>query len=197
MSSRFTAAEVALADIGLSGFAHRGLDVAVGGLGLGFTAKAALAHAAVDTLLVVEALAPVIEWHEAGLLPLGAELTVDPRCRFALGDFFAMLEQQPPRLDPDRPERKFDAVLLDIDHAPGDVLDPAHTRFYTPEGLQRLAGTLKRGGVFALWSNDPPEQGFLSVMQTIFSGVEAREVRFGALHAEAVAANTIYLGTRP
>ncbi|MFN3461139.1 MAG: spermidine synthase, partial [Oceanibaculum sp.] len=91
MSSRFTAAELAMADIGLSRLSHRGLDVAVGGLGLGYTAKAALAHETVASLLVVEALAPVIEWHEAGLLPLGTELSADPRCRFALGDFFALL----------------------------------------------------------------------------------------------------------
>lgn len=196
MSSRFTAAELALADIGLSGFSRGGLDVAVGGLGLGYTAQAALAHDTVAALLVVEALAPVIEWHQSGLLPLGAALSGDPRCRFVLGDFFAMLEQEPPRLDPERPDRLFDAVLLDIDHAPDKVLDPAHARFYTPDGLRRLAGLLKPDGVFALWSNDPPDADFLAVMRAVFTGVEAREIRFGAAGNEMVAANTIYLGAR-
>ena len=62
----------------------------VGGLGLGYTARAALENAAVRSLIVVDALAEVIEWHEQGLLPLGKELTGDPRCRLVHGDFFAM-----------------------------------------------------------------------------------------------------------
>ena len=66
------------------------LDVVVGGLGLGYTAQAVLENPGVRSLVVVDALAEVIEWHEQGLLPLGKQLTDDPRCRLVHGDFFAM-----------------------------------------------------------------------------------------------------------
>ena len=90
MSSQFTAAEIELARLGLAALGRRDLDVVVGGLGLGYTARAVLENPDVRSLIVVDALAEVIEWHEQGLLPLGSELTADPRCRLVNGDFFAM-----------------------------------------------------------------------------------------------------------
>src|SRR5690606_3580366 len=63
MSSLFTVAEIALADLGLAAVDGEALDVAVGGLGLGYTAQAALADPRVRSLHVIEALAPVIGWH--------------------------------------------------------------------------------------------------------------------------------------
>ena len=69
MSSLFTDAEVALARLGLDGLAGPDLDVVVAGLGLGYTANAALEHTKVGSLIVIDALAEVIEWHERGLLP--------------------------------------------------------------------------------------------------------------------------------
>ena len=90
MSSQFTAAEIELARLGLAALGRGDLDVVVGGLGLGYTARAVLENPDVRSLIVVDALAEVIEWHEQGLLPLGSELTADPRCRLVNGDFFAM-----------------------------------------------------------------------------------------------------------
>src|SRR5882724_10838233 len=90
MSSQFTTAEIELARLGLAALARTDLDVVVGGLGLGYTAQAALQNSNVRSLIVIDALAEVIEWHEQGLLPLGKQLTADPRCRLVNGDFFAM-----------------------------------------------------------------------------------------------------------
>src|SRR3954451_16072177 len=90
MSSLFTPSEIALARLGLAGLSEPGLDVVVGGLGLGYTAKAVLEHRNVASLIVVEALEAVIDWHAEGLVPLGPELTGDPRCRFVQGNFFAL-----------------------------------------------------------------------------------------------------------
>lgn len=115
MSSLFTVAEIALARLGLAALQRTDLDVAVGGLGLGYTAQAVLEDPRVRSLIVVDALAEVIEWHERGLLPLGEQLTADPRCRLVHGDFFAMSAST---LDPQAPGRRFDAVLVDIDHSP-------------------------------------------------------------------------------
>ena len=71
MSSLFTVAEIELARLALARLPGSGLDVVVGGLGLGFTAQAVLADERVRDLLVVEALEPVIRWHERGLVPVG------------------------------------------------------------------------------------------------------------------------------
>src|SRR6195256_1101982 len=89
MSSLFTASEIALARLGLAELSGADVDVVVAGLGLGYTARAVLEHRKVASLIVVEALDAVIDWHEKGVLPLGPALTVDPRSRFVLGDFFA------------------------------------------------------------------------------------------------------------
>ena len=78
MSSLFHEVEVALAHLGLSELETESWDVVVGGLGLGYTAAAALEHREVTSLLVVDALPAVIEWHEKGLVPLGDKLTGDP-----------------------------------------------------------------------------------------------------------------------
>jgi hypothetical protein len=72
--------------------------------------------------------------------------------------------------DPERPGRRWDAVLLDIDHTPGQLLAGEHADFYTEEGLRRLKQRLKPGGVFALWSNDKPEPEFLERLRGVFGG---------------------------
>ena len=81
MSSLFTVAEVELARLGLAQVVGADLDVVVGGLGLGYTAQAALADPRVHSLIVVEALGEVIGWHQRALLPDTAELASDPRVR--------------------------------------------------------------------------------------------------------------------
>ena len=138
MSSLFHDVEEALANLGLAELADAGpLDVVVGGLGLGYTAVAALEHPAVRSLLVVDGLAAVIGWHHRGLVPLGARLTGDPRCRLVLGDFFAFAAAGAPGFDPAQPGRRFHAVLLDIDHSPQNLLHPRHAAFYSRRGCVR------------------------------------------------------------
>ena len=88
MSSAFTVAEVALADISLALVPGVDLDVVVGGLGLGYTAHAVLRDPRVRSVRVIEALDEVIGWHRRGLLPVSEELTSDPRCTLVEGDFF-------------------------------------------------------------------------------------------------------------
>lgn len=74
MSSQFTASEIALARLALADLKGKRLDVAVGGLGLGYTAQSVLEHDNVGALIVVDALEAVIDWHRQGLVPLGAQL---------------------------------------------------------------------------------------------------------------------------
>ena len=195
MSSAFTVAEVALARLGLAALPQTGLDVVVGGLGLGYTAQAVLENPAVKSLIVVDALAEVIEWHEQGLLPLGKQLASDPRCRLIHGDFFAMSASSG-GFDSHAPRRRFDAVLVDIDHSPRKLLHPRHAALYTPAGLARLAVHLNASGVFALWSNDPPDQAFERVLAGAFASSATHVLGFDNAFGEHNASNTVYVAVK-
>lgn len=192
MSSYFTASEIALAQLGLKQLDREQLDVVVGGLGLGYTAQAVLEHESVSSLLVVDALEAVIDWHQSSLLPLGPGLTSDPRCSFVLGDFFK-LAGDGDGFDAQYPHRRFDAILVDIDHSPDFVLTPENAAFYEPEGLKSLAGHLKPGGVFGLWSNDLPDNGFTSRLASVFESARAEAVTFANPHQNGEFTQTIYL----
>jgi spermidine synthase len=195
MSSLFTVAEIELARLGLAAVARTDLDVVVGGLGLGYTAQAVLENSSVRSLVVVDALAEVIEWHEQGLLPLGKHLTGDPRCRLVNGDFFAM-SHSADGFDALAPRRRFDAVLVDIDHSPRKLLHPRHAALYEPAGLARLAEHLNPGGVFALWSNDPPDDAFNAVLAGAFATSAAHVVTFDDAQGDPGASNTVYVGVK-
>ena len=194
MSSLFTAVEIALADLGLAALGDRdGLEVVVGGLGLGYTAQAALKNERVRSLLVVDALAEVIGWHRDEMVPLGAELNADPRCRYVHGDFFALAAAPETGFDPDQAGRQFDAVLLDIDHTPSHILDPSHAAFYTEEGLTTFARHLKPRGVFAMWSDDPPDKAFLDKLGKVFAGPQAHIVKFPNPLLDKESSSTVYV----
>lgn len=194
MSSLFTVAEVELARHGLAEVSGSDLDVVVGGLGLGHTAATALQDPRMRSLLVVEALDAVIEWHRRDLLPLAADLTADPRTRLVHGDFFELVNSSA-GFNPDVAGQHYDAVLLDIDHSPNNVLDPGHAAFYSLEGLRRLADHLRPGGVFALWSDDPPDDAFTATLGDVFATAEARVVSFANPYG-GEAANTLYVAKR-
>ena len=195
MSSMFHEVEVALADLGLGALGAGEWDVVVGGLGLGYTAVAALAHAAVRSLVVVDALDAVLDWHRRGLVPLGEKLTGDPRCRLIHGDFFALAAADS-GFDPAQPGRRFHAVLLDIDHSPRHLLHPRHQAFYEPAGLRALAGHLHEGGVFALWSDDPPDDAFLSALSADFATAQAHVVTFANPLLDRASASTVYVARK-
>ncbi|MFJ9084256.1 spermidine synthase [Streptomyces sp. NPDC102340] len=192
MSSLFTAAEIELARLGLGVLADTELDVAVGGLGLGYTAAAALDDPRVRSVTVIEALGEVIDWHRRGYVPLGSRLTSDDRCRLVEGDFFARVAEGG-GLDPSEPDRRFHAILLDVDHSPRHVLHPRNAALYRPDGLRALAQLLVPDGVFALWSNDPPDQEFEAAVQEVFSSVRSHVVEFANPLQGGSSTNTVYV----
>ena len=194
MSSLVNASEVALAELGLSELGNGPLEVVVGGLGLGYTAKAALDHAGVESLIVIEFLQPVISWHERGLVPLGETLQQDPRCRLVHDDFFVRALDGTGGFDPDDRERRFDAILLDIDHTPTSLLHERHRRCYSAKGLARLASHLKPGGAFALWSSEAPEALFLDEMSKVFCDVVGHRVEFENPLLNMQDVNAVYVG---
>lgn len=193
MSSLFHVVEVALSKLGLAALATADADVVVGGLGLGYTAVAALEDPTVRSLVVVEALDAVIDWHQRGLVPLGPVLSGDERCRFVLADFFVRAADPERGFDPANPGRKFHAVLLDIDHSPRNLLHASNAAFYERAGLQKLAGHLHPGGVFALWSDDPPDERFLADLRAVFEKAEAEVVRFANPLLDRESESTVYV----
>ena len=197
MSSMFVDAEVALADLGLAAAEGNDLSVVVGGLGLGYTAEAALKHDRVGELLVVDALGSVIQWHQEEKVPLGRVLNDDPRCRFIHGSFFELAVAEDRGFDPSEPGRLFDAILLDIDHSPRALLNESNASFYRPESLTRMARQLRPGGVFAMWSNEPPDEDFLAVLEGLFEEVEGRVVTFFNPFQNRESSNTVYVARQP
>lgn len=193
MTSMFHAVEDAVSDLGLAELQGAECDVIVGGLGLGYTAVTALAHSNVRSLRVIEFLPAVIGWHRRGLVPLGEKLTADPRCQLVEGDFFKLAT------DPAGFEagRRYHAVLLDIDHTPRDYLAEQNAGFYTTAGLQAFAVHLLPGGVFAMWSDDPPDADFLQVLSSAFVSVRAEVVTFPNPLLDRDSAGTVYIARRP
>ena len=192
MSSLFTESERQLAQLGLAPLEGE-LDVVVGGLGLGYTAAEALKNDRVNRLLVIDLFQAVIDWHRACLVPLGNVITKDARCELRQGDFFELART---RLDQSAPDRKFDAVLVDIDHSPEHYLAAENQTFYTDAGLAALRDQLKPNGTFALWSNDPPDKDFTEHLRQIFGSANSHIVEFPNPYTDSTSVNSIYVAQK-
>jgi spermidine synthase len=189
MSSLFIEGERALSNLGLAGL-EGALDVVVGGLGLGYTAAAALENKNVRSLLVIDLFQEVIGWHQNKLVPMGGVLAEDKRCELRQGDFFELARTGFDIFDN---ERKFDAVLLDIDHSPEHYLDEKNKSFYGAEGLESLRKQIKTGGAFALWSNDPSDAEFTKHLKSLFGTAAAYNVEFANPYTNSIAVNSVYV----
>ncbi len=212
MSSLFTDAEIQLARLGLAALEGPDLDIVVGGLGLGYTAAAVLEDPSVGSLMVVEVMEPVIDWHRRGLVPLGKKLVSDPRCTIVHADFFALAAASgggfspaapgaaltPASLQSDAaaPNRLVHAVLLDIDHSPSHWLNPENSAFYRLPALGSLADKLHPGGIFGLWSNDPPDAEFTRLLDAVFQTSESHIVTFPNPYTGGESSSTIYLARK-
>lgn len=189
MSSLFTEGERELSRLGLAGLDGE-LDVVVGGLGLGYTAVAALENKMVRSLLVIDLFQEVIDWHQNKLVPLGSVLSEDKRCEMRQGEFFELALSG---FDVSDNKRKFDAVLLDIDHSPKHFLDKKNESFYCAQGLTSLQKQIKTGGAFTLWSNDPADEKFTDHLQSVFGTVTAQTIEFANPYTNSISVNSVYI----
>jgi spermidine synthase len=169
MSSLHTDSERALARVALEMHGGTGLRVLVGGLGLGYTAHAALASERVARVEAVELLSQVMDWLEGDLLPLSSELKADPRFRTVQGDVYARLAGPP--------AERYDLILIDVDHSPDDRLDQGTGFFYTEEGLRRARRHLAPGGVLGVWSY-AESSPFSRSLRAVFDEVRTEPVTF-------------------
>jgi len=136
---------------------------------------------------------PVIDWHRRGLVPLGKKLVSDPRCTLVHADFFEVASSSGGGFDRAAPTRLVHAVLLDIDHSPSHWLNRGNSAFYTASGLRNLAHKLHPGGIFGLWSNDPPDAEFIRLLDTVFQSSESHIVTFPNPYSGGESSNTISL----
>jgi len=169
MSSYHTASERALAEIGVRLRAGTGLDVLVGGLGLGYTAREALRSERVAKVEVVELLPQVIGWLKDGLIPLAAELAADSRLKLVEGDVYRRLSAPPAEL--------YDVVLIDVDHSPEERLADGQAPFYEEEGLAKAKRHLKPGGILGVWSY-AESSPFAVALRKTFPEVRVEPVEF-------------------
>ncbi|MCF6282602.1 MAG: hypothetical protein L3J28_10430 [Candidatus Polarisedimenticolaceae bacterium] len=193
MSSLFTESEIQLAKLGIAALEGDAFDIVVGGLGLGYTAVAALESSSVRSLRVIEVMQPVIDWHQNGLVPLGETLASDPRCTLLQADFFELALSSNKSFNPEDSNQRFHAILLDIDHSPDYLLNPGNSSFYTEAGLQSLADKLHSGGIFGLWSNDPPDDAFMQLLGRVFQTTESHVVYFPNPYLGKESSCTVYL----
>lgn len=169
MSSCSTSSERALALHALEMHQGRELCVLVAGLGLGYTAREVLASGRVAHAEVIEFLRPLIDWLDRGLVPLAGELRADPRFAVSEGDIYARLEGPP--------ARRYDLVLIDVDHSPDAHLGAAHGSFYTEDGLRRAKQHLASEGVLGVWSY-AGSHAFEAALRSVFREVRVEAVRF-------------------
>ncbi len=189
MSSQFNATEIALARLGMAEASGDELRVLVAGLGLGFTAYEALHDPRTTELVVVELVGAVIDWHVRELVPDTIGLAADPRCELVEADFFELMRSgQCPRID---------VLLVDIDHSPEVLLAQEHGDFYSAAGVGSAAEALSDRGVFALWSDDPPEDRMLEHLRTGFAEARAEVVSFDNPITGGTSVCTVYVASRP
>ena len=169
MSSAVTISERELAARAIAMHGGRELEVMIGGLGLGYTSKAALASDRVARVEVVELVPAVIGWVASGMIPLGAELMADPRFRASQGDVFALLRGPA--------AATYDIIIVDVDHSPDERLGETSDSFYTHDSLVLAARHLKAGGVFGVWStSDSP--AFEDELRKTFTDVRVDAIDF-------------------
>jgi spermidine synthase len=150
MSTRRHASEDRLAELACAHAARiPGARVLIGGLGLGFTLKAALAALRADASVVTaEIMTAVIAWNRNPAFPLAGRALSDPRVVLLEKDVADVIRESPAR---------FDSIMLDVDNGPAALTADGNNRLYDAAGLQRVRTALRFGGCVAYWSaaSDP------------------------------------------
>lgn len=185
MSSRVHGSEEALAAIALRGIAAP-RAILVGGLGMGFTLRAALDRLPPDARVIVVELVPaLVAWNRGPLAELAGRPLEDPRVRLQQGDVGARLAEA---------KAAYDAVLLDVDNGPSALAHAGNAGLYGDRGIRACAGALRVGGALAVWSAGPDER-YRERLER--AGLEVAEEAVPARGAAGGVRHVVIVGRRP
>ena len=171
MNSRLGGSEEALATLALERLSPRTAPrILIGGLGMGFTLRAAQAIAPPDARLIVSELMPdLLDWAEQHMEPVFGTCLSDPRVEIRTGDVGREIRAA---------QEEFDVVLLDVDNGPDGLLRKGNDALYGESGLRAAHRALRPGGVLAVWSAAPNRQ-FAERLTGCGFRVETHNVRAG------------------
>ncbi|WP_186420224.1 hypothetical protein [Bosea sp. CS1GBMeth4] len=169
MNSRLKGSEEALASLAVERIGQRPRPrLLIGGLGMGFTLRAALAALPHDAEIVVAELIPaVVAWAHGPLAPIFAGCLDDPRLSVREADVAAAIREE---------RGRYDAILLDVDNGPDGLMVATNDGLYDLAGLSHAKAALRRGGVLAIWSAGP-DRGFTQRLRQAGFAVEEKPVR--------------------
>ena len=186
MSSRLSGSEEALASLTCARLLARPkAHVLIGGLGMGFTLRAALATLGADARITVAELVPeVIAWAKGPLAGIHGQSLEDPRVALFEGDVAEMIAGAPAR---------YDAILLDVDNGPEGLMRKSNDDLYDAYGLREAHAALRPGGILAVWSS-APDPGFTQRLRA--AGYEVEDRRVWAKGRPGGARHVIWLATK-
>ncbi|WP_333586768.1 spermidine synthase [Phenylobacterium sp.] len=186
MNSRLSGSEEALATLTWERLAPRPAPhILIGGLGMGFTLRAALAALPTDAQVTVAELVPAVAaWARGPLAGVFGGCLDDPRVAIHLGDVGPLIAETP---------AAWDAILLDVDNGPEGLTRRANDALYDLPGLARARAALRPGGVLAVWSS-APDEGFTRRLRR--SGLAAEVLRVPARKGGRGARHVIWLGVK-
>ena len=187
MNSRLSGSEEALATLVCERLGQRRQpSVLIGGLGMGFTLRAALAHLPGDAQVEGAELIPaVVAWARGPMAAVFADCLDDPRVQISVTDVAAALAAG---------KGRYDAILLDVDNGPEGLTVAGNDQLYGAAGLQAAKAALRPGGILAVWSSGP-DHGFTRRLR--HAGFATEEVTARARRTGGGARHVIWLATRP
>ncbi len=186
MNSRLSGSEEALATIACERIRDRKAPlVLIGGLGMGFTLRAALAALRPDARVVVAELVPaVVVWARTAMADIFGESLTDARVSIREADVSHLIRSS---------ASTFDAILLDVDNGPEGLTRKANDALYDLKGLSVARDALRPGGILAVWSSGPNPKFTWRLRK---AGFAVEEVRARANGPRGGARHVIWIATR-
>jgi spermidine synthase len=187
MNSRLSGSEEALATLACRRIeAVKRPHLLIGGLGMGFTLRAALAVLGPEARITVAELVPaVIAWARGPLAGIFGDSLNDPRANILSADVVEVIQSRP---------TAFDAILLDVDNGPEGLIRKANNALYSLKGLRAIRAALRPRGVLAVWSSGP-NPAFTRRLRD--AGFDANEVGVRATTKRSGAHHVIWFATKP
>lgn len=186
MNSRLSGSEEALAKLVCERLGQRPrISMLIGGLGMGFTLRAALAHLPEDAEIEVAELIPaVVDWARGPMAAVFEGCLDDPRVRLTVADVASVIAGG---------KGRYDAILLDVDNGPEGLTVAGNDKLYAAGGLHAAKEALRPGGILAVWSSGP-DHGFTKRLRQ--AGLATEEVTARARRTGGGARHVIWLAAR-